>query len=151
MAASTDVVTEQVFPLTIGGMTASELVHRGAYDRSNWAICWDDLFRIEPHDPEERVIKLITFVGHNPTTDELLAEFERMGLERPTPEGALTFGVDYPDEQRKRQIVFLHEPVQVDGHRCILVLDGYVWNRSLRFSRFDEEWHRNYVFAAVRK
>ena len=140
---------ERVFSITCGGERTSALVKRGKYDWTDGAI-GDELFPIAPHEPEEREIVLVKF-QHDPTSEEVLAEFERRGLERPTTEDALVFGVTYPDEQRKRLVVFLHEPVRVRGHRFVLVLHGLAGGRYLCLGWFDDGWRRSYGFAAVRK
>ena len=108
------------------------------------------MFPIAPHEPEEREIVLVKF-QHDPTSEEVLAEFERRGLERPTTEDALVFGVTYPDEQRKRLVVFLHEPVRAYGHRHVLVLHGLARERYLSLSWFVAWRARSCGFAAVRK
>ncbi len=137
------------FRLMVGGRITSELVKRGRYDWVNSSIT-DTLFPIEKHAPVSRTIELVKF-DYNPTSEEVLAEFARRGLERPTHEDALTFGSEYPEEQRKCPVVFLHEPVLVDGGRCVLVLDEDGRERSLGLDWFVDGWDRRYVFAAVRK
>ena len=140
---------ERVFSITTTGEEkTSALLKRGKYDWADSAI-GDDLFPIEHHEPKEREIVLITF-QHDPTSEEVLAEFKRRGLERPTPEDAFVFGVTYPDEQKKQPVVFLHKPVRVLGHRHVLVLCESARERYLYLSRFDLGWTRDYVFAAVR-
>lgn len=83
--------------------------------------------------------------------DEVLQELKHRGLERPMCEDALYFGVKHPEEQRKRPIVFLHEPVRdPNGNLNVLVLrevDGY---RYLHLRWFGDRWGRHYVFAGVR-
>lgn len=137
------------FSITCEGIKASELVRRGKYDWANDSIT-DTLFPIEPHAQETRMIELVEF-DHDPGSEEVLAEFARRGLERPTPEDALAFGIAYPEEQRKHPVVFLHEPVLVDGFRSVLVLDGSDRERNLNLNWFAYRWNRYYVFAAVRK
>lgn len=140
-----------VFQLTLeGNATASELVKRGQY---NWHNDWitDERFPIRSHDPMNRIVELVEF-DHDPESEEVLAEFARRGLERPTYEDALYFGVQCPEEQRKRPIVFLHEPVlDPDGDRRVLVLGGGSDRRGLRLVWFGGRWDRRYVFAGVRK
>jgi len=100
--------------------------------------------------PEEVDMVLVEF-DHDPTSDEVLAEFARQGLERPTGEDALRFGEKYPDEQKKYPIVFLHEPWQdPDGSRSVLVLSWDDRGRELGCSWFDGRWVRDCRFAARR-
>ncbi len=142
---------ERVFSITTTGEEkTSALVKRGKYDWTDGAI-GDELFPIAPHEPEEREIVLISFDEHDPTSEDVLAEFEKRGLERPTTEDALVFGVTYPDEQKKAPIVFFHEPVRVRGGRRVLVLRGYARLRCLYLFWFGARWLRRCDFAAVRK
>ena len=133
-----------------GKATATELVQRGQY---NWHNDWitDERFPLQPHEPMSRTIELIKF-DHNPTAEEVLAEFVRHGLERPTTEDAFYFGIQHSEEQRKRPIVFLHEPVLVpDGSSRVLVLGGRAGVRELFLLLFEGRWGRSCVFAGVRK
>lgn len=133
-----------------GNLKTSELVTRGKYDWVNDLIT-DGCFPLMMYTPVTRTIKLIEFT-HDPSSLEVLAEFRRLGLERPTPEDALCFGIDYPDEQRKHSLVFLHEPGQgPGGGLCILVLTGGVGERYLELEWFDHRWSRGCLFAGVSK
>jgi len=137
------------FSITCNGIKTSVLVKRGQYDWTNASI-GDTLFSIKKHKPVTRQIELVEF-DHTVTSEEVLAEFARRGLERPTYEDGLVFGVMYPEEQRKHPVVFLHEAVQVSGHRSVLVLNESVGMRHLSLVWFGGRWFRFYVFAAVRK
>lgn len=138
-----------VFPIICGGESASELVKRGRYNWVNYEIT-DSRFPIESHAPVSRTIELVEF-DRDSNSEEMLAEFARRGLERPTYEDAFAFGIVYPEEQRKHSVVFLHEPVQVGDNYDVLVLDGYDRDRYLRLRWLDYGWSRRCVFAAVRK
>lgn len=136
-----------------GSWKASELVVRGNYNHypTRWAI--DERFPLQEHAPIERQVELVSF-DWEPSFKRILAEFNRRGLERPTYEDALYFGIEYPEEQRQRSIIFLHEPVQdqEESHGYVLVLTGNIRDRclddsvALDFTR----WSRNCLFAAVR-
>ena len=138
-----------VFSITCKWVKASELVAAGRYDWTDGSIT-DKKFPIESHASQSRQIELVEF-DHDMTSDEVLAEFARRGLERPTYEDALTFGVEHPEEQRKHPVVFLHEPVRVGGDRRVVVLDGHDRKRDLILGWFDHRWYRDYFFAGVRK
>lgn len=132
-----------------GSYKISELVRQGNY---NWVNDWitDERFPVEEHAPVGRTIELIEF-DYDPNSAELLSVFAYRGLERPTYEDALYFGIKYPEEQRKRPIVFLHEPVLGrSGSRDVLVLNGSARRRGLDLDWFGW-WRRHYVFAGVRK
>lgn len=141
----------KIFSITCkGAYKTSELVAQAKYD---WWNDWvtDERFPLQTHEPVSRKIEIVSF-DHDPTSEEVLAEFSRRGLERPTYEDALYFGIAYPDEQRKRPIAFLHEPVRdPDGYLCVLVLDEGVGGRHFDLLWFDRRWPRHYLFAGVRK
>lgn len=144
-------VDKGVFRITCEGhCSVSELVKRGQYDYWNDWIT-DERFPLHEHVSVDYMIKLVEF-DHDPSSDEVLREFTRRGLERPTYENALYFGVQHSGEQRKQPIVFLHEPVlgPDDRHR-ILVLDGKAGKRYLQLNNFDGTWNRRCVFAGVHK
>lgn len=133
-----------------GSHSASQLVRQGNYD---WVNDWitDKRFPIKKHVPVSRTIELVEF-DRDPTSEEVLAEFARRGLERPTYEDALYFGIQHPEEQRRRPIGFLHEPVRNPlGDRIVLVLGGLADGRHLHLYWFGLRWHRDYAFAGVRK
>ncbi|MDO8470349.1 MAG: hypothetical protein Q7S63_00015 [bacterium] len=140
-----------VFSLTLEGSSkTSDLVKQGKYDWSDDLII-DERFPIQEHAPLDRDIELFEF-DHDPSDGEVLEELKRRGLERPTYEDALYFGIKYPEEQRKRPIVFLHEPVRDPrGGLGVLVLGGLAGLRYLRLDWLGDRWDRDYVFAGVRK
>jgi len=139
-----------VFPITLRGKKAFVLVAFSEYDYVN-SLITDERFPIAKHEPVPGTIELVEF-DHHPTSEEVLAEFKKRGLERPTYEHALNFGIDHPEEQRKWPIIFLHEPVLNSyGFRSVLVLRGYSGKRFLSLFLLDNEWGRHDVFAGVRK
>jgi hypothetical protein len=138
------------FLIVCRGERASELIRQGAYDWHDDLIT-DKRFPIKSHAPVNRRIEFVEF-DHAPTSEEVLAEFRRSGLIRPTYEDALYFGIQHKDEQMKAPTVFLHEPVLgLFGGRSVLVLGGAVGDRGLGLDWFDGEWARYYRFAGVRE
>ena len=137
------------FSVTCEGAKASELIRLGNYD---WSDDWitDERFPIERHEPVERMVEVVQ-LNHDPTSEEVLEELKRRGLERPTYEDALYFGATYPEEQRKRPLVFFHEPVlDMNDFHDVLVLSAGVVKRSLGLGWFDGLWNRDNAFAGVR-
>jgi len=133
-----------------GSYTASELIRRGKYNWVNDQIT-DERFPIAEHAPTPRKIELVEF-DYDPTSEEVLKDFRRRGLKRPTYEDGLYLGIQHPEEQKKRPIVFLHEPVQgSDGSLRVLVLHGRSGERRLRLGWFYGGWGRGYVFAGIRE
>lgn len=152
MTASTNVVAEQVFPITTTGVRVSVLIERGQYTTVDSRIR-EYMFPINLLAPRDRVIELVEF-SYNPTLKEVLTKFERQGLERLTLEDTLTCGAQYPDVQRKQPVIFLHEPVLICNLRYFLLLYEYDGKRHLRLVRWSDSngwWSKDYAFAAVRK
>lgn len=145
-------IIDNIFRITCEGLCkTSELVKRGKYGWSDNDIT-DKLFPLQEHAPVNRRIELIRF-NDSLTSEEVLAEFNNRGLECPTYEDALYFGIEHPEEQRKYPIVFLHEPVR-DQHddRYVLILSEDASRRYLDLVNFfASNWFWNDVFAAVRK
>lgn len=138
------------FLITLRGESASSLVKQGGYDWVNGSIT-DERFPIQKHASLNRKIELFGF-DHEPTDDEVLQELRRRNLKRPIYEDALYFGIEYPEEQRKHPIVFLHKPVRVPrGGLDVLVLCERAGRRELDLYWFNLGWPRYCVFAGVRK
>lgn len=86
---------------------------------------------------------------HDPESPEILEEFKKRGLERPTHEDALKFDEAHPDE--KGVFVFLHEPCLNPGRGpfvLVVVRDGTY--RRLNLHWFAYRWRRNFWFVGVR-
>lgn len=159
LAAKAAEKTGNIFKIVCeGSHKASELVRRGKYDRVN-ALITDKRFPISKHAQRPRTIELVEFI-YDPDSEEsedviiesedALIEIERRGLEAPTTEDAFYFGIQYPDEQRKHPIVFLHGLVEHHrGFRYVLVLRTCAGGRYLSLYWFRNWWHRRYVFAGV--
>lgn len=142
---------KNVFRLTkVGdGRKTEELVRAGNYNYANSYVNSTN-FPVRSK-PGVREIVLIEF-DHDPTSEEVLAEAVKQGLERPLYEDALYFGVEHPEVQRERPVIFLHEPWR-DPYGGLIVV--YLWGgagfRGLSLFYFDDGWFRYYRFAFVRK
>ncbi|TSC56844.1 MAG: hypothetical protein Greene071421_354 [Parcubacteria group bacterium Greene0714_21] len=147
MAGTTVIGT---FPITLeGSLKTSELVKQGKEWFDDWIT--DGRFPIKEHAPLDRTIELLEF-DHDPSNNQILEELLRRGLERPTYEHALYFGIKHPEEQRKRPIIFLHEPVRGKGGSLyVLVLREEAGHRGLYLYGFETSWNRGCAFAGVRK
>lgn len=89
--------------------------------------------------------------SHDPSTDEVLAEFKRLGLMRPTAEDALRFAIKYPEEQRKAPLIFFHEPWDAGlGHLPVLFLAKSNRGQLLDGTHFGRSWDRECRFVARR-
>ena len=145
-------MAKNIFRLTkIGdGRTTEELVRAGNYNHANQNINSRN-FPVRSAKRGMREIVLLEF-DHDSTSEEVLAEAAKQGLERPVYEDALYFGVEHPEVQRERPVVFFHEPWRdPDGYLLVLCLWSDAGFRGLSLSWFDDRWHRYYRFAFVRK
>jgi len=135
---------------TTGNRTAEEVVAAGNYDwRNDWVNGENFPMRPMPEGPRE--IVFLEF-DHDPGSEEVLAEAQRQGFDRPMYEDALFFGEQHPEEQRNGPIVFLHEPRQDPvGYLVVLVLGCGGRDRHLLLRCFGRSWDRRCRFAFVRK
>lgn len=91
--------------------SAKELLAAGNYDWvGDYARQFVEGKKFRLADKAEEVDIVLVEFSHDPSSEEVLAEFAKQGLERPMEEDTLRFGEKYPDEQKKYPIVFLHEP-----------------------------------------
>ena len=140
-----------IFTIVRRGKTFSELIVLGKY---NNVVHLDSLERDGRSlaTAKRRTVELISF-SYSPTPETVLAAFERKGLKRPDYEDALEFGAQYPDEQRKRTIVFLVSRI-IPGTMCCnaVVLHG---NDQMRYfdgnCAFNGGLSCKHVFAGVRE
>ncbi|MBI5003841.1 hypothetical protein HZC00_01990 [Candidatus Kaiserbacteria bacterium] len=82
---------------------------------------------------------------HDPSSEEVLTELKRRGLEEPTEEDALRYGATCPEGKDKRAVVFLHKANlwrDPGGHLGVLVFDWGGSKRYLGCYRFDDPWYR---------
>jgi len=136
--------------MTGGTRTTDEVIAAGSYGWANDLVNGEN-FPMRPMPEGHREIVYLEF-DHNPSSEEVLAEAKRQGLERPRYEDALFFGEQHPEEQRKAPVVFLHEPWQSpNGSLDVLVLYCYDRRRDLSLRYFGDGWDRRWRFAVVRK
>jgi hypothetical protein len=94
-----------------------------------------------------RGIVLLEF-DHAVSVEDVIAAARARGLQRPTYEDALYFGIAHPEVQRERPIIFLHEPwLGAFGRRDVLCLWSNAGRRELGLEGFDETWSPEYRFA----
>ena len=140
----------QTYWITAGdGRSTEEMVAAGNYAYAHSCVSSEN-FPTRPFGPEQmRGIVLLEF-DHDVTSGDVMSEAARLGLERPTYEDALSFGIAYPDVQLERPVVFLHAPwVGFFGRRDVLCLWSNVGRRELGLEGFDDLWNRSSRFAFV--
>jgi hypothetical protein len=101
-------------------------------------------------DGDEAAARDIVLVGfdRDVTAAEALAEAARLGLERPSYEDALYFGVAHPAVQQEHPVIFLHDPwFGYFGRRDVLCLWSNVGRRELGLEGFDDTWGPRHRFA----
>jgi hypothetical protein len=124
----------------VGGQSTEKLVAAGAYDYAHSCVISENFPVRSWPAPVERHIVLIGFEDEV-TSEEVITAAAAKGLERPTYEDALYFGIHHPDVQRERPLVFLHEPwVGYFGRRDVLCLWFNAGRRELGLEDFDGGW-----------
>ena len=145
-------MAKNIFRLTkIGdGRTTEELVLAGNYNYTNHNINSRN-FPVRRTTSVSREIVLLEF-DREISSEEAIVEAANHGLEQPVYEDALYCGVEHPEVQRERPVVFLHEPCRYPyGPLDVLSLWGYAGDRGLDLLSFGNRWLREYRFAFVRK
>ncbi|OGY66912.1 MAG: hypothetical protein A3I89_00750 [Candidatus Harrisonbacteria bacterium RIFCSPLOWO2_02_FULL_41_11] len=132
--------------------TTEELVLDGKY---NYADAYINSANFPARVRRGRAAEIVFIEGgdfdHDPTAEEVLVEAAKRGLPRPRYEDGLYFGVEHPGVQREAPVVFLHEPIVLDGLPRVLCLWGRVGYRGLYLDYFTGGWSRYCRFAFVRK
>ena len=129
--------------------TTEKMIIAGNYDYVNRNVNGKN-FPMRPRLAGTRIIEMIKF-NHESTSEDVIAEAKRRGLERPTYEDALNFGEQFPEKQKKQSLPFLHEPWRgPGGRRDVIVLDGGPSGRGLSLGWFGGKWARRCAFPFVR-
>jgi hypothetical protein len=144
-------VTDGYWITTADGRSTEELVEAGNYAYAHSCVTSDNFPARAFGGRRAREIVLVEF-DDDLTSEEATAAAGQLGLERPMYEDALYFGIEYPDVQRERPVVFLHDPwVGFFGRRDVLCLWSNVGRRELGLEGFDDRWTTKHRFAFVRK
>ena len=130
--------------------TVESLVKAGKYDYANSDITAQH-FSTQRSGIVQIELHLLHF-NRSISSDDVIKEMDKLGLRPAKPHELLTFGIQYPDEQRKYPIVALGSVWRrFDGDRCVLGLWGDSGDRDLGLPWWDGDWRSDYRFAAVRK
>ena len=140
-----------VYRITVGdGRSTEALVDAGGYGYAHSAAISEN-FPTGVGPARTRDIVLLEF-DHDVTAREAIDAATRLDLSAPTYEDALHFGVEHPDVQRVRPVVFLHTPwVGYFGRRDVLLLWENAGRRELGLAAFDEPLSAEHWFAFVRR
>jgi hypothetical protein len=132
------------------GRSTEELVEAGGYGYAHSCVVSEN-FPARPFPPGSVREMALLALDREATTEEILAEAARRGLERPMYEDALRFGLEHPDVQRDGPVVFLHDPwFGIAGRRDVISLWYNAGRRELGLEDFDGLWGRDVRFAFVR-
>ena len=144
-------MTAPRYRVTQGGPRTTEaLVEAGRYGYAHSCVTSENFpVRAGGPAPRDHEIVLLAF-AHLVNAAQVLAEAARLGLERPSYEDALYFGVEHPEVQQHHPVIFLHEPwVGFFGRRDVLCLWSNAGRRELGLEGFDDEWSPDHRFAFV--
>jgi hypothetical protein len=136
--------------ITVGdGRSTEALVAAGRYGYAHSAVISENFPARHAGGPRPRSIVLVD-LDREATAADVMAEAARLGLELPTYEDALYFGVEHPEVQRERPVIFLHEPwLGYFGRRDVLCLWENAGRRELGLEGFDDVWGPHVRFAFV--
>jgi hypothetical protein len=140
----------RIYSITVGdGRSTEELVAAGQYGYAHSCVSSEHFPARHLGERQVREIVLLEF-DRNVTSAEAITEAARLGLERPTYEDALYFGIAHPEVQRDRPVVFLHDPwFGFFGRRDVLCLWNNAGRRELGLEGFDADWSPSHRFAFV--
>jgi len=131
-----------------GPCSTEELVEAGRYGYAHSCVTSEN-FPVRAGGGAPRVGEIVPLAfEHEVTAAQALAEAARLGLERPSYEDALYFGVEQPDVQRRHPVAFLHAPwVGLFGRRDALCLWSNAGRRELGLEGVDDTWDAHHRFA----
>jgi hypothetical protein len=133
------------------GRSTEELVEAGKYGYAHSCVTSDNFPARRSQAETVREVVLVELDHDGTTTREIMTRAAQLGLEPPLYEDALYFGAEYPDVQRERPVVFLHDPwLGFFGRRDVLCLWSNAGRRELGLEGFDDPWRRDYRFAFIR-
>jgi hypothetical protein len=142
----------RVYRITVrDGRSTEELVKAGQYGYAHSCVTSESFPVRRLAARGVREIVLLEF-DRDVASAEAVSAAAALGLDRPTYEDALHFGVQHPEAQRERPIVFLHDPwLGYFGRRDVLCLWTNHGRRELGLEGFDDPFARDYRFAFVRR
>lgn len=122
----------------------------GKYAYAHSCVTSDNFPARPSATPRARQVILLEF-DRAVTSAEVIAEAARSGLDRPTYEDAFSFGIQHPEVQRERPVVFLHDPwLGFFGRRDVLCLWSNAGRRELGLDDFDGAWSPPARFGFIR-
>jgi hypothetical protein len=140
------------YRITTGdGRSTEALVEAGDYGYAHSCVTSENFPARHFGGKASREIVLLEFDA-DVTAEDAIDAAVALGLERPMYEDALYFGIEYPDVQCERSVIFLHDPwFGLFGRWDVLCLWSNAGRRELGLEGYDASWSRSYRFAFVRR
>jgi hypothetical protein len=142
------VLPEQLTLSVDYGKPLEQMISAGRYDWKN-----DDItakrFPVVGQDIEQFEAKIFHFDCHM-SSEAVVEAIKAAGWEPGKIEHLLSFGVKYPEEQRKYPIIALGSGALVGGGRRVPGLSRRGAERGLRLGWWGRGWDGDYRFLAVR-
>ena len=140
----------ETYRIIVGdGRSTEALVEAGHYGYAHSCVNSENFPSRHLGGQRTRDVVLVEF-DREVTSTDAVSEAGRRGLEPPTYEDALYFGITYPDVQSQRPVVFLHDPwLGFFGRRDVLCLWSNAGRRELGLEGFDDRWSPPSRFAFV--
>ena len=138
------------YGITVGdGRSTEALVAAGDYGYAHSCVISENFPARHREGLRRREITLLAFEGQV-TAEEVIRAAAARGLERPTYEDALHFGLEHPNVQREGPVVFLHKPwFGYFGRWDVICLWCNAGRRELGLEGFDDGFGAGYRFAFV--
>jgi len=130
-----------------GARSTEQLVEAGGYGYAHSCVTSENFPVRGRGEVGERDVVLIGF-DRDVNAAEALAAAAELGLERPSYEDALHFGIAHPTVQQEHPVIFLHDPwFGYFGRRDVLCLWSNAGRRELGLEGFDDTWDPRHRFA----
>jgi len=127
--------------------STEQLVEAGGYGYAHSCVTSENFPVRGRGEAGECDIVLVGF-DRDVTAAEALAAAAALGLERPSYEDALHFGIAHPAVQQEHPVIFLHDPwFGYFGRRDVLCLWSNAGRRELGLEGFDDTWDPRHRFA----
>ena len=139
----------QGFMTVSHGLTFAERISRGNYNMFNSDLT-ENRFPITADQYGEWEWKLFHF-KRRIFSEEVILLMKDAGFEPAKICHILTFGMNYPEEQRKYPIIGLGQISSIDLVRRVSGLSNEGDTRRLYINSFTGSWHGHYRFLGVRR
>jgi hypothetical protein len=139
-----------MYLVTVGdGRSTEELVAAGGYGYAHSCLTSENFPVGRFTGRRVREITLLELEGAA-TAALVMARAAERGLEPPTYEDALHFGIEHPRVQIEGPVIFLHDPwLGFFGRRDVICLWSNAGRRELGLEDFDGAWSPPHRFALV--